>query len=141
MRRVRKVVDSLPTQTNFELFTEEEERVSFEEYDSNGGGSGTDKFEVLTDERFPGQFRVAGNKIEKVVETMNWDYYESVERFQRILDAQGISEELKASGAHEGDLVMIGEWDFTFYEKRNQWLTDLGVESIKPKKRPSKYDD
>ena len=63
---------------------------------------------MFTDERFPGQYRVVGDKIEKVVQTMNWDYYESVDRFQRILDAQGISEALKEQGAKEGDLVMIG---------------------------------
>jgi Obg family GTPase CgtA-like protein len=40
---------------------------------------------------------------------MNWDYYESVQRFHRILDAQGISEALKEEGAQEGDLVMIGK--------------------------------
>jgi GTP-binding protein len=147
MQRVRKVVDALPSQSDFELFTEEEDRVSFEDETS-------DKFEIFTDERFPGQFRVAGDKIEKVktvvkhntskcfilyaaafisswpivakyrfgdffnilltviyqvVQTMNWDYYESVLRFQRILDAQGISEALKECGAKEGDLVMIGK--------------------------------
>ena len=59
MQRVRKVVDSLPTQSDFELFTEEEERVSFEE-------ELNDKFEVFTDDAFPGQFRVVGDKIEKV---------------------------------------------------------------------------
>ena len=51
---------------------------------------------------------MVGDKIEKVVQTMNWDYYESVDRFQRILDAQGISATLKENGAKEGDLVMIG---------------------------------
>jgi len=38
----------------------------------------------------------------------NWDYYEAAQRFQRILEAQGISEALKQAGAREGDLVMIG---------------------------------
>lgn len=57
--RVRKVVESLPTQSDFELFTEEEERVSFED-------EMTEKFEVFTDDNFPGQFRVVGDKIEKV---------------------------------------------------------------------------
>ena len=43
-----------------ELFTEEEERVSFAE-------DPTDKeFEVLTDDDYPGQFRVVGRHIEKV---------------------------------------------------------------------------
>lgn len=59
MMRVRKVVESLPTQSDFELFTEEEERVSFED-------EMTEKFEVFTDDNFPGQFRVVGDKIEKV---------------------------------------------------------------------------
>ena len=44
----------------------------------------------------------------QVADTMNWDYYESVDRFQRILDAHGITEALKENGAKEGDLVMIG---------------------------------
>ena len=63
MQRVRKVVDSLPSQSDFELFTEEEDRVSFEDETS-------DKFEIFTDERFPGQFRVAGDKIEKVLKAV-----------------------------------------------------------------------
>ena len=149
MQRVRKVVESLPVQSDFELFTEEEERVSFDD-------PASDKFEVFTDDRFPGQFRVVGDKIEKVqrrcrgkrsieqlitstalclsmclcislshadlqvADTMNWDYYESVDRFQRILDAHGITEALKENGAKEGDLVMIGafvcvvHWWFVF---------------------------
>ena len=84
---------------------------------------------------------MVGDKIEKVVQTMNWDYYESVDRFQRILDAHGISESLKENGAKEGDLVMIGDWDFTYYDRRNQWLTELGIDDIKPKFRSPKYDD
>eukprot|EP00596_Hydrurales_sp_CCMP1899_P000561 CAMPEP_0119039956 /NCGR_PEP_ID=MMETSP1177-20130426/9734_1 /TAXON_ID=2985 /ORGANISM="Ochromonas sp, Strain CCMP1899" /LENGTH=558 /DNA_ID=CAMNT_0007004517 /DNA_START=218 /DNA_END=1894 /DNA_ORIENTATION=- len=130
MIRVRKVVESLPTQTDYELFTEEEERVNFDD-------EMTDKFEVFTDDNFPGQFRVAGDKIEKVAETMNWDYYESVQRFHRILDAQGISEALKDEGAVEGDLVMIGEWDFTYNDRKNRWLSELGLEDVKPRQRRS----
>ena len=46
-------------------------------------------FDILTDPAFPGQFRVVGTRIEKVVATTSWDYYEAVQRFQRIMDAQG----------------------------------------------------
>ena len=46
---------------------------------------------------------------------MNWDYYESVQRFHRILDAQGISEALKDEGAQEGDLVMIGKYSVVWW--------------------------
>lgn len=39
----------------------------------------------------------------------NWDYYEAVQRFQRILEAEGIIDRLRDFGAIEGDLIMIGE--------------------------------
>jgi Obg family GTPase CgtA-like protein len=48
------------------------------------------------------------SKCFKVVERTNWDYGESLMRFQRILEAEGISKALKKKGAVEGDLVMIG---------------------------------
>ena len=101
MKRVRKVIDKLPKQSDYELFTEEEQRVNFED-------DVTEEFDVLSDEQFPGQFRVVGTKIEKIVAMMNWDYSESLQRFQRILEAQGISEALAGLGAKQGDLVMIG---------------------------------
>lgn len=128
MRRVRKLVESLPKQSDYELFTEEEERVSFDEPESEA-------FEILTDDNFPGQFRVVGAKIEKIVEMTNWDYYEAVQRFKRILEAQGVSAALKEAGAVEGDLVMIGDWDFNYFERRNRWQSDLGLENINPRKR------
>jgi GTP-binding protein len=99
MQRVRKLVDSMPQQNILELFTDEEERVSFEDEID-------DSFEVFTDENFPGQFRVVGEKIERIVAMTNWDYYEAVQRFQRILEAEGINDALKEAGAREGDLVM-----------------------------------
>ena len=43
-----------------------------------------------------------GLKIEKIVTMTNWDYYEAIERFQRVLDAMGINEALKRKGAKEG---------------------------------------
>lgn len=43
-----------------------------------------------------------GKQIEKIVAMTNWDYYEAVERFQRILDATGINKTLKKRGAKEG---------------------------------------
>ena len=57
------------------------------------------------------------------------------------MDAQGISKALKENGAIDGDLVMIGEWDFTYYERRNAWIQDLGLEDMNPRKRASAFDD
>ena len=128
MARVRKLIDSMPKQSEFELFTEEEERVSFDDEDD-------DEFEVLYDESFPGQYRVAGTKIENLIAQMNWDYYEAVQRFQRILDAQGVTEALKIAGAEQGDLIMIGELDFNFWDKKNVWVEQMGMENINPRQR------
>lgn len=44
----------------------------------------------------------------------HWEYPEAVERFGRQLDALGISAELEARGALDGDLIMIGAYDFDF---------------------------
>ena len=34
-----------------------------------------------------------------------------------------------------------GEWDFTYNDRKNQWLTELGVDDIKPRRRYSMSDD
>jgi GTP-binding protein len=44
----------------------------------------------------------------------HWEYPEAVARFGRQLDAIGISKELELRGAEDGDLVMVGEYDFEF---------------------------
>lgn len=44
----------------------------------------------------------------------HWEYPEALERFGRQLDALGISAELQARGAQDGDLVMIDKYDFDF---------------------------
>ena len=80
-------------------------------------------------------------EIEKIVTMTNWDYYEAIQRFQRILEAEGIIAELKENGAIEGDLVMIGDWDFNFWERTTKWVSDLGMENINPRQRPKVYDD
>lgn len=127
MMRVHKLVKSLPTQTEFELFTDEEERVNFEDEDDGS-------FEIMSDPRYPGQYRVVGEKIETIVKMTNWDYYESLQRFQRILEAQGINTALEEAGAEQGDLVMIGEWDFNYWDKKHRWIAELGLEDINPRR-------
>ena len=72
----------------------------------------------------------------QVVSMTNWDYYEAVRRFQRILEAQGISAELRRSGAKQGDLIMVGDWDFNYWEPKNRWIAELGLEDVNPRKRP-----
>ena len=56
---------TIPKQTLEELLISEEERVNFDRSESS-------KFTIITDPRFEGQFRVEGDKIERVVNQMNW---------------------------------------------------------------------
>jgi len=44
----------------------------------------------------------------------HWEYPEAVERFGRQLQALGIADELNARGGVDGDLVMVGTYDFEF---------------------------
>ena len=63
-------------------------------------------------------WRVRGKRIERVVKMTNWDYYEAALRFQRILEAMGITQALEEGGVQEGDTVMIGDVELTWGE---QW--------------------
>jgi GTP-binding protein len=55
-----------------------------------------------------GAWRVEGVAIERTAQMTNWDYYEAMLRFQRILRAMGITDALNAEGVGEGDTVFIG---------------------------------
>jgi GTP-binding protein len=54
-------------------------------------------------------WRVSGKRIERIVQMTNWDYYEAVARFQRILEAMDIRQALLDAGVEVGDTVTIGE--------------------------------
>lgn len=61
-------------------------------------------------EREPdGGWRVKGQRIERIVKMTQWEYYDAVMRFQRILEALGITKALRAAGVQPGDTVRIGE--------------------------------
>jgi len=57
-------------------------------------------------------WRVRGAKVERVVAMTNWEYDEAVMRFQRILEAMGISAALEEAGVEVGDTVRIGDIEF-----------------------------
>jgi len=67
-----------------------------------------------------------------VLQMTNWDYYEAVKRFQRVLEVSGINAALKAAGATEGDTVAIGDMgEFIYSEDQSEgatygaWLEDM----------------
>jgi GTP-binding protein len=63
-----------------------------------------------------GAWRVRGAYIEKIVRMTRWEYYDAVMRFQRILEALGIVQTLRAAGVQVGDTVRIGARDLEWSE-------------------------
>ena len=55
-----------------------------------------------------GAWLVQGAYIEKIVKMTQWEYYDAVMRFQRIMQALGITDALRANGIQEDDTVRIG---------------------------------
>ena len=42
----------------------------------------------------------------------DWNYYEALKRFQRVLKVSGVTAALTKAGIREGDTVVIGETEF-----------------------------
>ncbi|MBK8046587.1 MAG: GTPase ObgE [Anaerolineales bacterium] len=57
----------------------------------------------------PNVWIVEGREIERTVQMTQWDYYEATLRFQRVLNALGITQALQEAGVAEGDAVQIGD--------------------------------
>jgi GTP-binding protein len=56
-----------------------------------------------------GAYHVFGPYIERIVKMTQWAYHDAIMRFQRILEALGITEALRGRGVRAGDTVRIGE--------------------------------
>jgi GTP-binding protein len=66
------------------------------------------KYEI---NRVPKGWQVIGESIERAAAMTFWENYESIRRFQRILESLGIDDDLRKAGIKEGDLVMIGDYE------------------------------
>jgi GTP-binding protein len=66
-------------------------------------------FEVIKLE--DGVFQVNGVAIERAAAMTYWDYDDALMRFQRILEATGVSEALINAGVDVGDTVFIGDME------------------------------
>eukprot|EP00894_Picocystis_sp_ML_P001899 jgi/Pico_ML_1/52416/g3123.t1 len=71
---------------------------------------------------------VHGEGLERFVQMTNWQYFESVKRFQKVLDVSGLTQQLRKRGIKNGDTVIIGdldfEWDddFSLAHMYEKWL-------------------
>ena len=109
MRRLRKLLTS--AKIKGPPLTPTEPQVRLDERESE---SDRNVEVVQVDE---GEWRLTGSRIEKAASMTNWDYAEAQDRFQRIMRALGASDKLKAAGAKNGDIIMVGNVDFSYFEE------------------------
>ena len=77
-------------------------------------GDDPNAFTILRDP--DGTFHVHGERIERAARMTYWDIDESSARFQRILEALGISKALEEAGVEPGMSVYIGDWELEWGE-------------------------
>ena len=63
-----------------------------------------------------GTFYVEGPLIDYLVYITNFEDYDSLKYFQKVLTDKGVIEELKQKGVKEGQSIVIGEMEFEFFE-------------------------
>jgi GTP-binding protein len=61
-------------------------------------------------------FRVTGPRVERAAIVTDFDNPEAVDRFQRILEALGVTSRLRDLGAEEGMTVRIGDHEFDWVD-------------------------
>ncbi len=61
-------------------------------------------------------FVVSGGTVDYILDTTNAEDEESMRRFQRMLESEGIIDALRERGADEQSVVRMGEWEFDFIE-------------------------
>ena len=69
-------------------------------------------FNVFIDEE--GRYCVEGNKILRIVNSTNFENYESLQYFQRAIKGMGVIDALTDMGINEGDTVKIYDLEFDF---------------------------
>ena len=61
-------------------------------------------------------WRVSGPAIERAAKMTYWEHYQSVRRFQRILETLGIDKALRKAGIQNGDTVYIGDFELEWQD-------------------------
>ena len=63
-----------------------------------------------------GVYFVTGEKVLRLVNSVNFDDYESLQYFQKMLGTFGVTDALKAAGVKEGDTVNIYDFEFEYVD-------------------------
>ena len=70
----------------------------------------------FTVEREGEGWRITGQAIERAAEMTYWEHFESVRRFQRILNTLGIEKTLREAGIQPGDTVYISKYELEWQD-------------------------
>ncbi|KAH7676741.1 GTP-binding protein Obg/CgtA protein [Dioscorea alata] len=72
-------------------------------------------FEIIH-ESSTNTWHVVGAGIQRFVQMTNWQYSESLRRFQHALVACGVNKSLMKQGVKEGDTVIVGEMEMVWHD-------------------------
>lgn len=61
-------------------------------------------------------FVIEGKWVEKLIASINFNDYESLQYFQRSMRKKGIIDALEAKGINEGDTVRVEDIEFEYYK-------------------------
>jgi GTP-binding protein len=61
-------------------------------------------------------WQVKGEAIERAAKMTYWEHYDSVRRFQKVLESLGVDKALRAAGVQGGDTVFIGDYELEWQD-------------------------
>ena len=99
--RILALLETLPSTREFA----EDDIIEAPQYDW--------KFEITQED---GVFVVTGGIVDYILDTTNADDEESMRRFQKFLDSEGIINALREKGANEESVIRRDKWEFDFIE-------------------------
>lgn len=126
VRRVRTVLDALPAEEAPSAVPAGDEEVhsgmssAAEVAAARRAAARIGEFRIEADLSGPRVWTVHGEAIERFAQMTDWSYYEAARRFQKVLEAAGISSALRARGVKEGDTVVIGDMQFEHSEDSSE---------------------
>lgn len=128
VRQVRAVLDAMPAE---ELTLETDAVNQQAKARTDADVARLDEFSVDAELAEDRTWYVRGAALERFAQMTNWDYFEAVLRFQRVLKACGLWRVLERRGAMEGDTVVIGDVAFRWSSEQGEgklygmWRDDL----------------
>ncbi len=61
-------------------------------------------------------WRISGKALERAAAMTYWEHFQSIRRFQKILEAMGVDKSLREAGVEPGDIVLIGDHELEWEE-------------------------